>query len=209
MWEEVGRILRPGGTVAFWGYSELWIRDYPNLNPLVTYYAQGSDPADPQRAAQGKMPPEPDSVSAYWEQPGRAIVVDGLLSIPHPPTNAFDASASTIVAFVGNTRPEWDDKFAASGRKIQKEEIVLRKEMTWELLEKYGRTWSSLSNYLDAFPEERSKKVPEAGLGGKDGDILDRLIFRMKEEMRSSHGSVPETLAVEWPMNLLLFRKVM
>jgi trans-aconitate 3-methyltransferase len=184
------------------------IKDYPNLDPLITYYAQGSDPIDPQRAAQEEVPPEPESVSAYWEQPGRSIVVDGLLAVPHPPRNTFDSSASTIVGFVGDACPSWDVKYEASGRKVQKEGILLSKEMTWELLDKYGRTWSALPNYMDKFPEERKKRIPTAGLGGEYGDILDRFLFRMKEELRRSHGSVPKTLTIEWPTNLLLFRKV-
>ena len=83
---------------------------------------------------------------------------------------------------------------------MEKEECILNKEMDWILLEKYCRTWSTLSNYLDTHPQERQASDGER-------DIVGRFLLRLREEMERSTGSIPDRFLVEWPTTLLLFRK--
>lgn len=154
-----------------------------------------------------RVEPEPDSLGAYWEQPGRSILDGGLLSIPNPPSSAhFDLSASQVVLYSGSLRPDVFQAFTdyenrqieGKKREIVQEDVVLEKEMTWELLERYCRTWSSLATYLEQHPDEKERR---------DGDILQRFLKRMKDEIVSRGEAVPESLTVEWPMTLLLYRK--
>jgi hypothetical protein len=189
------------------GYSELRIRGQPNLTPLITYYSQGSRPIDPRRAAIEKVAAEPDSLSAYWEQPGRAILDAGLITVPLPPEDSFEVENSKVILFSGNQRQDLEAVLTTSGRKVENDKVILHKELTWELLEKYCRTWSSLSNYLERFPEEKEKRLSNVGKGGQEGDILDRFLLRLRNEMLKTTGSIPETVDIEWPMTLLLYRK--
>ena len=52
------------------GYSEFRLSNYPSATALINDYAQGKDPTN--------------SIGPYWEQPGRSIVDNHLLDIPHP-----------------------------------------------------------------------------------------------------------------------------
>lgn len=174
---------------------------------MITYYSQGSNPIKPDRAAVEKVVAEPDSLAAYWEQPGRALLDAGLITVPAPPEDSFDASASKVISFSGDQRKDLEADFASSGRQFEKDEIILSKDLTWELLEKYCRTWSSLSNYLEDFPEEKARKLSNGGKGGEEGDILDRFLLRLRNEMLKTTGSIPEKVEIEWPMTLLLYRK--
>ncbi len=70
LWPELDRVLRPSGTVAFWVYSEFRLPAYPSLTPLITDYAQGTDPAT--------------SLGPHWQRPGRTILENHLLDVPEP-----------------------------------------------------------------------------------------------------------------------------
>lgn len=153
------------------------------------------------------MTAEPDSLSAYWEQPGRAILDAGLITVPLPPEDSFDMETSKVTSFSGNQRRDLQAALTASGRKVENDKVILNKSLTWELLEKYCRTWSSLSNYLEKFPEEKEKRLSNGGKGGQEGDIVDRFLLRLRNEMLKTTGSIPEKVDIEWPVTLLLYRK--
>jgi trans-aconitate 3-methyltransferase len=174
---------------------------------LITYYSQGSQPIDPHRAAVENVVAEPDSLSAYWEQPGRAILDAGLVTVPLPPEDSFDVEASKVISFSGTQRQDIEAALTASGRKVENDEVILNNSLTWELLEKYCRTWSSLSNYLEKYPEEKEKRLSNGGKGGPDGDIVDRFLSRLRNELLKTTGSIPEKVDIEWPVTLLLYRK--
>jgi hypothetical protein len=185
------------------GYSELRIKDYPNLTPLITYYSQGSNPVRPESNEEVKE--EANSLSAYWERPGRPILDAGLTTIPSPPSSAFDPGESEAVLFNGKYREDisnhnWD-------RKARVEDVILHKEMTWELLDKYCRTWSAFANFLAKHPQEKDKRISEGDPANEQGDIVQRFLAKLKRELEKSGGKVPESLVIEWPMTLLLYRK--
>lgn len=117
--------------------------------------------------------------------------------MPTPPETVFDPNETKVVAFTGSYRDDIVQAYEGMGRRVEKEGCILNKQMDWTLMDRYCRTWSSLSHYLDAHPEEKEMKV----------DIVGRFLMRLKEEMRRSTGSVPDTFLVEWPMTVLLFRK--
>jgi len=68
MWPEAARVLRSGGSAAFWVYSEFRIAGYPHLVPLIIEYSQGSDPKN--------------SLGPHWQQPGRSILENHLVQVP-------------------------------------------------------------------------------------------------------------------------------
>lgn len=127
--------------------------------------------------------------------------------MPLPPEEGFDVENSRVISFSGDQRQDLEAALTASGRKVENDEFILNKAFTWELLEKYCRTWSSLSNYLEKFPEEREKRLSNGGKGGQKGDIVDRFLSRLRNEMLKTTGSIPEKIDIEWPVTLLLYRK--
>ncbi|KAJ3481479.1 hypothetical protein NLI96_g7625 [Meripilus lineatus] len=70
LWPEVSRILREDGSIAIWGYSEFRLTKYAKATPLITEYAQGTDPRN--------------SLGPYWQRPGRSIIENHFLDIPDP-----------------------------------------------------------------------------------------------------------------------------
>jgi len=66
LWPELARVLKRGGSVAFWGYSEFRLPAYPHLTPQITLFSA--------------TPSNPEGVGAYWEQPGRSIVEAHLIT---------------------------------------------------------------------------------------------------------------------------------
>ncbi|KAF7370564.1 S-adenosyl-L-methionine-dependent methyltransferase [Mycena sanguinolenta] len=129
LWPELSRVLRHGGTVAFWIYSEFRLPQYPHLTPLITEYAQGSDPAT--------------SIGPYWE-PGRRILNNHLLDIQAPPSGWDDL---TRAFFTGAHYPDLPQPHL---------EPIMRKTMTWggAGLHGYLNTFSALHKYHETFPED-------------------------------------------------------
>ncbi|KAJ7890480.1 hypothetical protein B0H14DRAFT_2432726 [Mycena olivaceomarginata] len=129
LWPELSRVLRHGGTVAFWVYSEFRLPQYPHLTPLITEYAQGTDPAT--------------SLGPHWE-PGRRILNNHLLDIDAPPTGWDDL---TRVFFTGEHYPDLPQPHLLP---------IMRKTMTWggAGLHGYLRTFSALNRFHESFPED-------------------------------------------------------
>ncbi|KAJ7247624.1 S-adenosyl-L-methionine-dependent methyltransferase [Mycena haematopus] len=129
LWPELSRVLRHGGTVAFWVYSEFRLPQYPHLSPLITEYAQGSDPEN--------------SIGPYWE-PGRRILNNHLLDIKAPLSGWDDL---TRAFFTGEHYPDLPQPHL---------EPIMRKTMTWggAGLHGYLNTFSALHNYHETFPED-------------------------------------------------------
>jgi ubiquinone/menaquinone biosynthesis C-methylase UbiE len=67
-WPEAARVLRSGGTTAHWIYSEFRLSQHPSLTPIITEYAQGTDPAT--------------SLGPHFQRPGRTILENHLLDVP-------------------------------------------------------------------------------------------------------------------------------
>ncbi|KAK2467135.1 hypothetical protein APHAL10511_000684 [Amanita phalloides] len=79
-WPETRRVLRKGGCAAFFIYSEFKLSAYPSVNEVITRYAQGKDPAT--------------SLGPHFERPGRTILENHLLDVPHPSTILIPSPSS-------------------------------------------------------------------------------------------------------------------
>ncbi|KAJ7771208.1 S-adenosyl-L-methionine-dependent methyltransferase [Mycena olivaceomarginata] len=82
VWPELQRVLKPGGTFAFWGYSEFRLAQHPELTPLITAYSQGTDPAT--------------SLGPHWE-PKRKILDNHFLDVAAPATGWADLTRDVIL----------------------------------------------------------------------------------------------------------------
>ncbi|KAJ7434489.1 S-adenosyl-L-methionine-dependent methyltransferase [Mycena galericulata] len=129
-WPEFHRILKPGGTFAFWGYSHFRLPQYPELTPLISAYSQGTDLAT--------------SLGPHWE-PGRKIVDNHFLDIDAPAASGW--AALTRVFYTGSHYPALPTP----------REVIVKKTMSWDDFEGYLRTYSSLHRYHEAFPEDRQR----------------------------------------------------
>ncbi|KAK0204216.1 S-adenosyl-L-methionine-dependent methyltransferase [Desarmillaria ectypa] len=125
LWPELDRVLRPNGTVAFWVYSEFRLPAYPSLTPLITDYAQGTDPTT--------------SLGPHWQRPGRSILENHLLDVPEPSWGKTDR-----VFFTGSYYPDLPSPLP----------VILRSKTTWGGLLAYFRSWSSLHTYLERGGEQ-------------------------------------------------------
>lgn len=121
LWPELARVVRPGGSLAFWGYRDATLPGHLTASRLITRYAYGDD----------KMGP-------YWSRPGRSIVEDNYRAIvPAPEAGWRDVQ-----------RVEYwpDDKARAKGQGT----MFLQKSMTLHAFAEYIRTWSAYHGWHEA-----------------------------------------------------------
>lgn len=131
LWKELARVMRPGGSVAVWGYSEFRLTEHPSVTPLIHAYSQGSDPAK--------------SLGPHWERPGRTIVDEHLQAIPDGNTLVPGMlSDFQRIYFTGDHHPNLPDP----------RPVILRTKTTWDGLLGYLRTFSSLHTYHEKYPQD-------------------------------------------------------
>jgi len=191
---EIARILKPGGTLAFFctspkatilskidlqvslhgtdlpllGYGNFSIKGNKDLTSLLQKYVYGG----------------PGTLGPYWEEPGRSIVVSLYRDI-RPPESLYKDI----------TRLYFPRK-SVSG---ETEQIVgIAAKMTIRMFYAYGRTWSSYHGWQNAFPERKSRE------SGGEGDILDEMCDALKMETGWDDDTEFE---VEWNSGVLLARK--
>lgn len=211
-WKEIGRVLRPRGTVAYvvsfqlivWpdnkGYGEMVFPSHPGVNKIVSAYQGGQDALGP-----------------HWSQPGRSIVEGLLDAVPFPVTPAPDARlledlpsiydgghpvASSIDEPIALDGKGWD---ASTAVRIKSDSLgrqwFLRPANTWnwDNLEGYLRSASALHVYHEAHPEDKAKR-------GKEGDIVQRLLHDLKSGL-AEEGERGDTVDVAWPLVLMMISK--
>jgi trans-aconitate 3-methyltransferase len=168
-------------------YSEFRFSNHPKLTHDIIEYA-----SVPTR-----------NVGAYFERPGRSILEDHLQKVRFPVEPAWDGSSGLRVYYVGDhystTGPNPDIRLTPGG-KDEVHETIFRKEMSFEDLDNYLRTWSALHTFHTKHPEDRDHV---------DGDIVTRLINRLKEGMAEDLKSVPGKFDVEWPIALIMIKKAL
>ncbi|KAI0929476.1 hypothetical protein AcV7_005320 [Taiwanofungus camphoratus] len=185
LWPEAARVLRSGGSLAAWGYSEFRLAEHPRATPLIHAYSQGTDPAA--------------SLGPHWERPGRTIVDNHLLDIPDPRTLAAGGGAWADferVFFTGGHHPHLPAPLP----------VLLRKRTSWGGLLSYLRTFSALHTFHERYP---------ADLANPDGDIAVRFYRKLKAQVAEDEGKGrtgdevgdEEEVEIEWPLAIILARK--
>ncbi|KAF8876587.1 S-adenosyl-L-methionine-dependent methyltransferase [Infundibulicybe gibba] len=191
LWPEAARVLTPGsGTAAFWVYSEMRFPKYPTLTPLITQYAQGTDPQT--------------SLGPYWQQPGRNILANHLLDVPSPHPD-LPLSTPERVYFTG---PHYPALPAA-----QTHPVTMQKEMRWADVLQYLRTWSALHTFHERFPADAALRKPDGQLPREDseeGDISARFWMDLRRGVRNAGGpaGVDDCVTIEWPLAMMLVRRL-
>ena len=116
-----------------------------------------------------------------------------LLAVPDPTTVLPDKFSSfERVFYAGDHYPSLPNP----------RPVILRKDMTWTDLMGYFRTFSSLHNFHEQYPQD---------LRREDGDIAVRFWRRLKEEVASVDGkeipSDDDVITIEWPLAMILARR--
>lgn len=88
---------------------------------------------------------------------------------------------------------------------------MMRKRCSWESLQAYLRTFSSLHTYHEAHPEDKDQftGLPHRPTSGeKRGDIVERFWWSLKEHVaRENDGHERDEIEIVWPVAMLLFKK--
>lgn len=128
VWSEIGRKLRKGGTLAFWGYKDNYFVDYPKATKVLDEYCYGEQFMGP-----------------FWEQPGRNILRDLYKDIVPPEKDWVD---------VERVLYEPDTKGKGSG----KGEVLMEKKLKLGEMEGYARTFSAYWNWMAKHEGVKSRK---------------------------------------------------
>jgi hypothetical protein len=128
VWPQLALKVRPGGTLAFWGYKDNIFVDYPGATKVLDEYCYGDHTLGP-----------------YWEQPGRSILRDKFINIVPP-----SADWSEV------TRHEYEPGTRGKGSGIGK--LLMQKRLKLGEMEGYVRTFSAFHNWAVDHPEKKAKK---------------------------------------------------
>lgn len=152
-WPELARVVRPGGTLAFWGYKDNILVGYPRANQVLDRFCY----------ADGEVAPGVLGMKRFWEQPGRERLRN-LLRDVEPPMDEWRDVERILYDVQGGVADAPDAKRA-----------WMRKRITLGELEAYLRTFSAFQGWLDAHPQARSRA--EGGDG--PGDLVDMAMDRI------------------------------
>jgi SAM-dependent methyltransferase len=125
---EMKRVLKRGGVMAFWGYGDQVMVNYPKATRMITefYYR-----------------PDKRAMGPYWQQPGRSIV-QGKLRAIQPPDEEWEVE-----------RVEYEP--GTSGPHSGEGNIFMEQRMTVGQNMEYIRTSSSFHGWQEAHPDRKSK----------------------------------------------------
>ena len=165
LWPEMSRILRKGGTLAFWGYKDPVLVDFPRATEILNKYTYG---------------PDPNTLGPYWSMPGRSYVQDKLRII-RPPLAGFEEVQ----------RVEYEP--ACLGKRSGEGTIFMEKSLTVAQTKEYYRTSSSFHGWQEAHPEQTARA--RGGPGDVMDRMFDEMaegddVFRDEEKVvRMEWGS--------------------
>ena len=179
---EMRRILRHDGTLAFWGYTDHVLVDYPSATAVLHRNCL-------DRGGGGSND-DPDRLGYYWERPGRKLVENYLRDI-EPPSELWKETK----------RLEYEPSL--DGSRIGKGELYLQRKMTVGDCKEYMRTWSAYHSWMDAHPGHHKRS--EAG----KGDVVDYIFDEMATAENWNTASMESLeVNVEWGTALVMTRKI-
>lgn len=203
-WPELSRVLRPGGTVAYVGYGELFFPAHSRASEIF---------ADMMRRVDFKP---------YWSQPGRGIVEGLLDAVPFPVTPALGSETEALLAQIPDlegagtpiadriqepslgedVKGLWDPSTAVRIKRSTTEEWTLKRRWNSQRLDAYIRTSSAYHAYATANPDDTARKGH-----GKDGDIVDRRVAQIGEVLRADGVGEGAEVDVAWPLVVMMIKR--
>lgn len=129
LWPEMKRLVRKGGTVAFWGYKDHVFVDYPYASKVMMESAYST---------------HPDKLGSYWPQPGRTYLQEQLHVIQPPAEEWEDVQ-----------RVEYEP--GREGRHSGEGTLFMEKTTTVSQCKEYVRTWSSYHGWKETHPGQEAR----------------------------------------------------
>ncbi|KAI2602235.1 S-adenosyl-L-methionine-dependent methyltransferase [Hypoxylon sp. NC1633] len=178
-WSNLARVVRPGGTVAFWGYKDNVLLGAEQATRIMEHFVYGF----------GEVTPGVEGMGSYWEQPGRNILRDLLRSVRPPEEDWEDYTKS-------EHEPGEDDP----------EEVCwLKKKMKLGEVEGYLRTFSCYSAWKDAHPHAKSRA--DGGDGDILDIMWDRMIDAVPEWKSMGERWREAEVVNDWGTYVLMARR--
>ena len=145
LFREMKRILRKGGTLAFFCYKDHVFVDHPKATALLDHYTYGKDE---------KL------LGSYWSQPGRSILRNKYRDIK-PPTNVWEDVQ----------RIEYEP--GTKGKNTGEGTLFIEKKIKLGECMSYIRTWSSYHAWQERFPDRKGRD--KGGDGDVVDDMFDEM----------------------------------
>lgn len=145
LFKELNRVVRPGGTLAFWGYKDHAFVDYPIATKILDEYAYGL---------------EPEKLGSYWPQPGRSIVQHKLRAIKPDEYGWRDVE-----------RLEYEP--STEGKEKGEGTMFMNRRCTVGECKSYCRTWSCYHGWTEQYPDKKSRE--KGGDGDVIDEIVDKI----------------------------------
>ncbi|POR35581.1 Trans-aconitate 3-methyltransferase [Tolypocladium paradoxum] len=182
-WPELSRVVKPRGSLAFWGYKDNVLVGHPRANKIFDEFCY----------ADGHVAPGLEGMNAYWEQPGRNKVRN-LLREVEPPTAQW-RDVRRILCDVRDDTAEVPDA----------ETAWMRKRIKLGELEAYVRTFSAFQGWRDAHPEAKSRA--EGGQGDLADILMDRIVESEPQWKAMGDGWRDAEAATVWGTYILLAKR--
>jgi len=191
IWPAMDKVVKPGGTVAFWGYNLARISGHPEVLPIFRDFIRSPE------------------LHSYWQYGVDKIFAKYRdLALPKPEDGTWDASSSKRIFFEGPEEdeegltyyplPKDNDSATFPEEKEYRTDTIMTKHMTWNDLEEHVRSWSGVVKYFEEHPEDKARRG-----GGKIGDLVEKFIASLKEKL----PAFEEGMDVYFPLFLVLIKK--
>ncbi|GKT45337.1 trans-aconitate decarboxylase 1 [Colletotrichum spaethianum] len=188
VWPELARVVRSGGTLAFWGYKDNILVGFPEVNDIFDHFCYGEGEASPGSGW--------ETMGPYWEKPGRLILRDNLEAVV-PPESEWEGVKRIVY--------DPDRRTSQIGAEVDPEAAWQRKTLKLGEFEGYVRTFSAYRGWRDAHPEVKSRAE------GGTGDIADLLFDRLLETVQEwkAKGDKWRDVEVEavWGTTIILAKR--
>ncbi|TDZ17251.1 putative S-adenosylmethionine-dependent methyltransferase CRG1 [Colletotrichum orbiculare MAFF 240422] len=188
VWPELARVVKRGGTLAFWGYKDNILLGYPEVNAIFEHFCYG------EGEASRDFPHE--TMGQYWEKPGRQILRDNLDAVV-PPHSEWERVKRIVY--------DPDRTTSQIGADVDPEAAWQQKKLKLGEFEGYVRTFSSYRGWRDAHPDIKSRAE------GGDGDIADVLFDKLLEAVPEWKARGEEWRDVEveavWGTSIILAKR--
>lgn len=180
VWPNLARVVKPGGTVAFWGYKDNVLLGCEKATEIMEHFTYGF----------GEVAPGFEGMGNHWEQPGRNILRDLLRSVVPPEKDWVDVE-----------RLEHEPGEMGHDEKTGWQ----KKTMKLGEVEAYTRTFSCYSSWRHAYPDLKSRA--EGGDGDIVDIMWDHMIEAVPEWKAMGDKWRDAEVVSDWGTYLLMARR--